>query len=170
MIEIVAITDMRGAAMPAPVMRDHTIAFREEDRPKGSHGQGASNAGCEPPQPPLPNGSISHRGWPVLTWTQCRARPFSRSRRRSRFRAHYQPVRLKRALLVRRIAPPHRESPGDRGRAEAARLGTFASRAATSIVGADGIDNVGLAKAPLSSTPSWTRRWSRCAPRSRTRR
>jgi hypothetical protein len=29
-------------------------------RTKGPHGQGANNAGCEPPQPPLPNSDRAH--------------------------------------------------------------------------------------------------------------
>src|SRR4029078_1767488 len=91
--------------------------------PKESHDQGANNAGCEPPQPPLPNGSISHRGWPVLGWFQSRARPFLRFRRQFRFRVHFQSGVSKRTRSnLAGFARPHHESPDHREHAGAAQL------------------------------------------------
>ena len=57
------------------------------------------------------NGSISHRGWPVLFWAQGQARPSWLSHPRSRSRTLYQPALSTRALLVLGgLARPHRES------------------------------------------------------------
>ena len=92
-------------------------------RPFGRGGTAFGIGGFEPPQPPLPNGSISHRGWPVLFWAQGQARPSWRSRRRSRSRTLYQPALSTPARLVLGgLARPHREFRDGQEPDEAAQL------------------------------------------------